>query len=106
MPTHAIERRAMRTWPTATAFAILSLWAGVAATQPRDDGANSEGPRLGPPPEALAACSSLAAGRECSVTLGSNTVKGTCWAPEGKPLACRPAGASAPQGGKPPASGK
>ncbi|MBS0321287.1 MAG: hypothetical protein JSR18_12145 [Proteobacteria bacterium] len=44
----------------------------------------------GPPPEALAACQSLAAGNACSFTLGERTLSGACYAPEGRPLACRP----------------
>lgn len=48
------------------------------------------GEHRGPPPEALAACKSLKAGAECSFTGRDRTVKGTCFAPENKPLACRP----------------
>jgi hypothetical protein len=43
-----------------------------------------------PPAEALAACKTLSSGQECSFTAPHGTVKGTCWAPEGKPLACKP----------------
>ena len=43
-----------------------------------------------PPAEALAACKTLSSGQECSFTTPQGTVKGTCWAPEGKPLACKP----------------
>jgi hypothetical protein len=32
----------------------------------------------------------LSSGQECSFTAPHGTVKGTCWAPEGKPLACKP----------------
>ena len=55
------------------------------------------GQHRGPPPEALAACKSLASGAECGFTAPRGNVKGTCWAPEGRPLACRPK--DAPQGG-------
>lgn len=44
----------------------------------------------GPPPEALAACKTAKAGADCSFTHEGRTVKGSCWAPEGRPLACRP----------------
>ena len=54
------------------------------------------GPRQ-PPQAALDACQSLSSGAECSFTGKSETVSGTCAAPEGKPLACRPAGG--PPGG-------
>jgi hypothetical protein len=100
MPKLAAERQALPFASAATVLAIACLWAGIAAAQPKEEG-GPEGARRGPPPEALAACKSLAAGKECTVTLGSNTLKGSCWAPEGKPLACRPAGAPGPDGGKP-----
>jgi hypothetical protein len=51
------------------------------------DGAG--GPRK-PPAEALDACKTLSSGQECSFSSPHGTVKGTCWAPEGKPLACKP----------------
>lgn len=51
------------------------------------DGAG--GPRK-PPPEALAACKTLSSGQACGFTAPHGAVKGTCWAPEGKPLACKP----------------
>ena len=47
------------------------------------------GPRK-PPAEALEACKTLSSGQECSFTSPHGTVQGTCWAPEGKPLACKP----------------
>jgi hypothetical protein len=97
--------RGRRASSAATVLAIVCLWAGTATAQPKEQG-GADGPRRGPPPEALAACKSLAAGAACSVTLGSNTLKGSCWAPEGKPLACRPAGSPAPDGAKPAAGSK
>jgi hypothetical protein len=45
----------------------------------------------GPPPEALAACKSLTAGAACNFESPRGAKSGTCFAPEGKPLACRPA---------------
>jgi hypothetical protein len=43
-----------------------------------------------PPPESLAACAALVAGQACSVASPGGTLQGACFAPEGKPLACRP----------------
>jgi len=60
-------------------------------------------PRGGPPPEALAACKSLASGASCSFTSPRGSMTGTCWAPEGKPLACKPPGPP-PGGGSGPGS--
>ncbi|AWI81113.1 MAG: hypothetical protein CVU19_08585 [Betaproteobacteria bacterium HGW-Betaproteobacteria-13] len=54
--------------------------------------AQQGGPRK-PPQEALDACKSLSNGADCSFNAPSGTVSGTCAAPEGKPLACRPADA-------------
>ncbi len=44
----------------------------------------------GPPPEALAACKALKSGQDCGFTSPHGAVKGSCFAPEGRPLACRP----------------
>jgi hypothetical protein len=55
----------------------------------------------GPPPEAIAACASSTSGAQCSFTNERGSVTGTCWAPEGKPLACKPAG-SPPSASAPP----
>ena len=43
-----------------------------------------------PPAEALASCKTLSSGQTCSFIAPQGTMKGTCWAPEGKPLACKP----------------
>lgn len=55
-----------------------------------------------PPAEALQACKSLSSGQDCSFTGNRGAVTGTCWAPEGKPLACKlkDAGMSKDQGKK------
>jgi len=83
----------------------LLLAAAGASAQPQG-GPPPGGEHRGPPPEALAACKMAKAGADCSFTHESRTVKGSCWAPEGRPLACRPAnmgdrppppGASAPK---------
>jgi hypothetical protein len=103
MSIFAAMSRGLRTSTAFTVLATVFLSAGDAAAQPRDEGGMG-GPRRGPPPEALAACKALAAGKACSVTLDSKMLKGTCWAPEGKPLACRPDGAPVPGAGKPASS--
>jgi hypothetical protein len=43
-----------------------------------------------PSPEALAACKAAAAGTACNFNSPHGTVSGSCWAPEGRPLACKP----------------
>jgi len=69
-----------------TAFAQATKTNGSPQDPPR-------GERRGPPPEALAACKGASAGKACSFKgREDRTVKGTCFAPEGRPLACRPAG--------------
>ena len=81
---------------------LLALALGASA-QPQG-GPPPDGEHRGPPPEAMAACKTAKAGADCSFTQGNRTVKGSCWAPEGKALACRPkdmpppppGGASAP----------
>lgn len=76
--------------------AALALFSALAATpahaQPK--------PGEGPPPEALAACSKLAADQVCSFNSPHGAVTGTCWAPTGKALACKPK--RAPGNGMPP----
>ena len=75
-------------------FAALAIAAGAAAAQ-SDEGQHHH---HAPPPEALAACKSLSSGQECSFTSPHGTMTGTCWAPEGKPLACRPMNGPGPGG--------
>ena len=104
MKTSRIEHRALAaTWLRA-ALAALALNASIGHAQ-QGPGPGSSPPPA-PPAEALAACKSLAAGKACSFSAPSGTVQGSCWAPEGKPLACRPTGAGAPPGGSPPAANK
>ena len=79
------------------------FWAGLASAAGAADGPPADGQQThrGPPPEALAACKTLASGAACSFTSPRGSVTGTCWAPEGKLLACRPKNAPVP-GGPPP----
>jgi len=77
-------------------LACLLLWAAMGATaQPQ--GGPPPGERRGPPPEALAACKTAKAGADCSFAHEGRALKGNCWAPEGRPLACRPKDAPPPQ---------
>ena len=69
---------------TICAFALTACCALSAQTT---DGAG--GPRK-PPAEALNACKALSSGQGCSFSSPHGTVAGTCWAPAGKPLACKP----------------
>ncbi len=75
-------------------LALLAVLASLASTpvmaQPK--------PGEGPPPEALAACSQLAANQACSFNSPRGPVTGTCWAPSGKALACKPQNAPPPPG--------
>lgn len=78
---------------TLTLFAGIMGACGGLAAQP----AGGRGAPPAPSTEALAACKSLASGDACSFTSQQGTEQGTCWAPEGKPLACKPK--NAPMGG-------
>lgn len=71
--------------------------ANTALAQPA--GGARQGPPQGPPPEALAACKSLASGAACEFSGQRGAVSGTCFAPQqGLALACRPKDAPAPDG--------
>lgn len=72
------------------------LLAALAASAQPQGGPPSGGEHRGPPPEALAACKTVKAGADCSFSHESRTVTGSCWAPEGRPLACRPKDAPPP----------
>lgn len=74
---------------TASAVALSACCA--LSAQPAD---GKGGPHK-PPPEALAACKSLRSGDGCGFTSPHGAVTGSCWAPEGKPLACKPKDAPA-----------
>jgi hypothetical protein len=67
-------------------LAVLALSSGIVSAQQAQvqEGSGK------PPPEAIETCKSLSAGQECSFSSPHGTVKGSCWAPEGKPLACKP----------------
>jgi hypothetical protein len=59
------------------------------------DAALAQPPGDGPPPEALAACRAKAPNDPCQANLRGGAITGACWAPPGRPLACRPHGAPA-----------
>lgn len=70
-------------------LAATALFVAAATAQPAPQ--RSDDDRPPPPPESLQACASLGAGAACEFkTPRGDTMKGTCWAPEGKPLACKP----------------
>jgi hypothetical protein len=83
--------------------ALNLILSGLVSTAGAADAPSAQGQQAhhGPPPEALAACSSLTSGAACSFTSPRGPATGTCWAPEGKPLACRPKDAP-PRGGTQP----
>jgi hypothetical protein len=86
----------------AAGLASALLFASVAWAQPAGGG-TGDGARGGPPQEALAACKALTSGKECTFNDRNGEVKGVCFAPEGKALACRPKDAPAERGQMPPA---
>ncbi|MBC7378993.1 MAG: hypothetical protein H7346_16340 [Burkholderiaceae bacterium] len=107
MKAQTFISRHRRTMARAVHVVALGCLLGAfgASAQPTKGGAGGNttegaeaGQHRGPPPEALAACKSLVSGAECGFTAPRGNVKGTCWAPEGRPLACRPK--DAPQGGQ------
>jgi hypothetical protein len=72
-------------------WALAVMLANSASAQP------ALGAPQGPPPEALAACNSLASDAACSFSGRRGTVSGTCFAPQqGMALACRPKDAPPP----------
>jgi hypothetical protein len=79
------------------AVAVLVMVSGLASAQ------KQEGEHRQPPAEALAACKALTSGAACSFTGPHRSVTGSCFAREGKPLACRPKGGER-QRGKPDSS--
>ena len=97
----------MKALPSATAACLLALQLlalplAASAQQPQPPaGTPGERPH-GPPPEAVAACKNLQAAAPCAFTGRRGDVKGTCWAPQGKPLACAPADHPGMNGKAPP----
>ena len=80
----------------------LVACAAMAQPKPGDGPPNGHG---GPPAEALAACKMLKAQDACEFTGARGAASGKCWAPEGRPLACRPnEGPHGSGNGSPPAN--
>jgi hypothetical protein len=79
---------------TATILTAVSMMtvAHPAMSEAPSDAGQHHGP---PPPEAISACNSSTSGAQCSFSADGVRLTGTCWAPEGKPLACKP-GSSTP----------
>ena len=88
-------------WPHAarlrTIALVLALGCGAAIAQQPKAGEGPPAGQGGPPAEALAACKTLKSGDACQFTADKGAASGTCEAPQGRPLACRPA--NAPQAG-------
>lgn len=78
------------------ALLCMLLLAALAASAQPPGGPPPSGAHRGPPPEALTACKAAKAGADCSFTHEGRTMKGSCRAPEGRPLACRPKDAPPP----------
>ena len=78
-------------YANAVLFAILNP---ISHSFAADDDSRGQGNgRRGPPQEALEACASGSAGDACSFTGRNNQqMSGTCFAPQEKKLACKPAG--------------
>lgn len=75
------------------AFVTLVL-TSLALPLAAQDGPPPHGP---PPREAIEACASHASGASCAFTSPrGEALRGTCYAPEGRPLACLPAGMHPP----------
>ena len=78
-------QQTIRALIASAAVAALTACSALNAQQaPRHEGGHK------PPPEAFEACKSLKSGDDCSFTAKHGEANGKCWAPEGKPLACKP----------------
>ena len=79
------SQQTIRALIASAAVAALTACGALNAQQPpRHEGGHK------PPPEAFEACKSLKSGDDCSFTAKQGEASGNCWAPEGKPLACKP----------------
>ena len=70
-------------------LAALVSSSSLLLAQPTGAPGGQGGPRKAPQ-EALDACKSLRAGQQCTFKAPHGNVSGTCGAPEGMALACRP----------------
>jgi hypothetical protein len=100
-PRRAARPRSVHSQVAQVALAVAF---GVLAASARAGGAGDDDrppappPAHRPPPEALAACQQHASGDACRFDGPRGAHEGRCWAPQGKPLACRPEDAPPPQG--------
>jgi hypothetical protein len=84
-------------YANAALFAILSPISHSFAA--KDNSNSQRNGRRGPPQVAIDACDSLSAGDACSFTGRNNEqMSGTCFAPQGRDLACKPEGHEGGQG--------
>ena len=83
-------RAAAKLFAAAVLLAATLLCAPSAARADGPPGSGSGRQRGPPPPEALAACEQKTAGAACSYSHEGNERTGVCWAPEDRPLACKP----------------
>jgi hypothetical protein len=79
------SQQSMRALAASAAVAALTACGALNAQQPP----HHEGGHK-PPPEAIEACKSLKSGDDCSFSAKQGQANGNCWAPDGKPLACKP----------------
>lgn len=84
-------------------IALIALAAASLGAVAQSQEGRGPPPGGGPPPEAIKACTKLAAGAACSFAgRGGQKLTGSCFAPPGRVLACRPArgpGGAPPPGG-------
>ena len=74
-----------------SALLAATLLCAPSAARAEGPGGSGSGRRHGPPPpEAVTACEQKTAGAACSFTHEGNERTGVCWAPESRPLACKP----------------
>jgi YHYH protein len=109
------NRSAIWTIALSTVGIAIGAFGAVNLAAQQGGGRGPGGGQGGPPPEMLKACAGKLAGDSCSATgPQGRTVNGSCFAPQGRPLACRPAGGPGtvqgggqaggppPEGGPPP----
>jgi YHYH protein len=97
-------------WTIPIALTAIGVGALSAVALTAQDGGGRNGGRQGgrqggPPPEMLKACVNKSYGDVCTATgPKGRSISGTCFAPQGRPLACRPqnAGPNNPVGGPTP----
>lgn len=95
--------RAPRRATCLAALAVIAFGSSAGAAAAPGGDKPGRGHRA-PPTEAIDACEALTAGDACSFSAGGTEHQGSCWAPESKPLACRPddapkPGSDAPESG-------